>query len=431
MAKASGYVPSPCRSGGVGFGRGVPSTEQRLYDVIVIGAGPAGNLAAHRLASGGHSVAVLDWRRDIGDKLCTGIIGRECKQAFPPAEHHIYRETASATVVAPSGRTFGLRKSSPQAYIIDRVAYVAGFAEKAQAAGAEYILGAKVNSIDIGPDGVAVTTSTNDHSQAFRARAIVLASGFGSPLVRMAGVDIPVGGAFMTGSQAEATVDGLEETRVYLGSRVAPGSFGWVVPIDESRALVGLVTRQKLNGHMSDFVSALRTEGVIGDVVESPQRWGIPVRPLSRTYGNRVLVTGDAAGLAKPTTGGGIYYALLSGDLAASTLDEALSEDNLSAKRLKAYERSWKSMLGRELRIGYFARLIYEALGDRQIDFLLKEMMSDRVRPELLESDEVSFDWHSGFIKRALAHRTIGRAIWALGPAGLQSVAGGIRSLAG
>jgi flavin-dependent dehydrogenase len=247
----------------------------------------------------------------------------------------------------------------------------------------------------------------------------------------MAGIDVSPGGAFMTGSQAEATVEGLDATRVYLGSKVAPGSFGWVVPIAPTRALVGLVTRQKLNGHMSDFVSALRTDGTIDDVVESPQRWGIPVRPLSRTYGERVMVVGDAAGLAKPTTGGGIYYALLSGELAASTLDEALSEDDLSARRLKKYEQAWKSKLGKELKIGYYARLMYEALGDRQIEFLLKEIMSDRVRPDLLDSDDVSFDWHSGFIKQALAHRTVGRALLALGPAGLQSVAGGIRSLAG
>jgi len=412
-----------------------PSNNKRLFDVVIVGAGPAGNLAAQRLATSGHSVAVLDWRHDIGDKLCTGIIGRECKEAYPPAPEHILRETDSATVVAPSGQTFTVSKNSPQAYVVDRVAYVASFAQRAMAAGAEYVLGPRVTNIDVGQDGVTVTTSLNSESQTqtqtWKARALVLASGFGSPLVRMAGIDVSPGGAFMTGSQAEATAEGLDQTRVYLGSKVAPGSFGWVVPITPARALVGLVTRRKLNGHMSDFVSALRTEGTIGNVIESPQRWGIPVRPLSRTYGERVVVVGDAAGLAKPTTGGGIYYALLSGELAASTLDEALSERNLSARRLKKYEQAWKSKLGKELKIGYCARLMYEALGDRQIEFLLRELMSDRVRAELLDSDDVSFDWHSGFIKQALAHRTVGRALLALGPAGLQSVAGGIRSLAG
>ncbi len=418
---------------GYDFGQVALSNNKRMFDVVIVGAGPAGNLAAQRLATAGRSVAVLDWRRDIGDKLCTGIIGRECKEAYPPAPEHILRATDSATVVAPSGQSFTIKKQSPQAYVVDRVAYVASFAERAMAAGAEYVLGPRVTDINVGRHNVTVTTPLNNESQTqtWKARALVLASGFGSPLVRMAGIDVSSGSAFMTGSQAEAVVDGLDTTRVYLGSKVAPGSFGWVVPISDTRALVGLVTRQKLNGHMSDFVSALRADGTVNDVVESPQRWGIPIRPLSRTYGERVIVAGDAAGLAKPTTGGGIYYALLSGEIAAKTLNEALSEDDLSARRLKKYEQAWKSKLGKELKIGYYARLMYEALGDRQIEFLLRELMSDRVRPELLDSEDVSFDWHSGFIKQALAHRTVGRALLALGPAGLHSVAGGIRSLAG
>ena len=406
------------------------SIKKRLYDAIVVGAGPAGNLAAHRLAEAGHSVAVIDWRRNIGDKLCTGIIGRECRYAYPPDDGHIYRAAASATVVAPSGRTFTIKRESPQAYIIDRVAYVASIAANAERAGARFELGHRVSSIDVDREAVTVRTTDEGGSHAFRARVLVVASGFGSPVVAMAGLDNG-GGTFMTGSQVEVTVRDVEETRVYLGSKVVPGSFGWVVPFDGSRALVGLVTRRRLNGHMSGFVSALRSNGVIEDVMGAPQKWGIPVRPLGRTYGERVVVVGDAAGLAKPITGGGIYYALISGELAAQTLGAALETDDLSARSMKAYERAWKSKLGRELRIGYLARLMYEALGDRQIEFLLAELMADGVRPDLVDSEDVSFDWHSGFIKRALSHRTVGRLLWALKSEGLHSVAGTARSLAG
>ena len=68
--------------------------------MIVAGAGPAGNVAALRLSEMGHRVAVVDWRESLGDKLCTGIVGRECVERYPPDKADIWREAQSATIVA-------------------------------------------------------------------------------------------------------------------------------------------------------------------------------------------------------------------------------------------------------------------------------------------------------------------------------------------
>ncbi len=107
-----------------------------MYDTIVIGAGPAGNNAAYRLANLGYKVAVLDWRHKLGDKLCTGIIGRECLNRFPVDNPIIYREASSARFFPPSGDSLHVAKKGTQAYIIDRVAYVGSLARKAEMAGA-------------------------------------------------------------------------------------------------------------------------------------------------------------------------------------------------------------------------------------------------------------------------------------------------------
>ena len=112
-----------------------------MYDVIVIGAGPCGNMAALELAERGISVAVLDRRTNIGDKLCTGIIGRECAELFPAAPEHIHGEARSATIVSPGGRRYRIERKQTHAYIVNRVAYVNSVAERAQQAGTEYILG--------------------------------------------------------------------------------------------------------------------------------------------------------------------------------------------------------------------------------------------------------------------------------------------------
>ena len=112
-----------------------------MDDVIVVGAGPAGNNAALGLASEGYSVTVIDSRYDIGDKLCTGLIGRECAKRFPIDPSLVYREPNSARLVAPGAESLFFETARPQACVVDRVAYVASFAKRARAAGASYLLG--------------------------------------------------------------------------------------------------------------------------------------------------------------------------------------------------------------------------------------------------------------------------------------------------
>lgn len=387
-----------------------------MHDVIVVGAGPAGSIAASTLAQAGHGVAVLDWRTNLGDKLCTGIIGAECRKRFPPLDEHIHRGAKSVTIVSPNGRRYNIARDETQGFIIDRVAYVASLAQNASEAGAEFDLGRRVTSIEVAGDGVTVLASGAGGHTSHRARLLIIASGFGSPLLGMVGLRDHGNQPHMVGSQAEVIANDLQDTEVYLGQAIAPGSFGWLVPVAGSRALVGLVSRQELNGHMDRFISTLQQDGKVGEIFKQPKRWGIPLKPLARTYGDRVLVAGDAAGMAKPTTGGGIYYALLSGELAAETAAEALAAGDLSARQLRAYEKRWKALFGKEMRVGYMARMLFESLGDSQLDRLLDALVSCESRDGII-SGEFSFDWHSKLILRAINHRDLGGLIRSFGPA--------------
>ena len=120
---------------------------------------------------------------------------------------------------------------------------------------------------------------------------------------------------------------------------------------------------------------------------------------------------GDAAGQVKPTTGGGIYFALLCGDMAANTIYRALDKGDTSHTYLKQYERSWKERLAKELRIGYYARRLYELFRDRQIDQVHRVIGANGIHQELIESTEVSFDWHGDFIVKAVGHEILGGLI--------------------
>ena len=127
-------------------------------------------------------------------------------------------------------------------------------------------------------------------------------------------------------------------------------------------------------------------------------------------------MAGDAAGQAKPTTGGGIYYSLLASEIASQVLAEALSEDDLSASRLSQYQRRWKTVLSKELEIGYSARRLFESLNDQQITSLVIQAGAKGTHNDLLNSGGVSFDWHSRLIGRIISHPVLGNALGLINP---------------
>ena len=385
-----------------------------LIDVVVAGAGPAGNNVALRLASLGYEVTVLDWRTSIGDKLCTGIVGRECIRRFPLDRSHIYRDAQVATAVSPGGREVRVARNDVQAHIVDRVAYVASIGEEARRAGAQYLLGYRVTDVSITQNCATISYTDEREKRTLEARALVLASGFGSELAGQLGLDRV--GDFVTGFQAEVLAPDVDEVNVYFGREVAPGFFGWLTPTSGGRALVGLLCRNGGQAYMDSLIQRLTQQGTVVEVTKSSARWGVPLRPLGRTFGDRFLVVGDAAGQAKPTTGGGIFYALMASEMAAEALHKALARGDLSSARLHAYEKSWKGTLSRELEIGYSARRFFEILGDSQIETLMQLITRNGIHRQLTNSRVLSFDWHSDAIVKLMGHPLLARALTLINP---------------
>src|SRR5262249_43600324 len=128
----------------------------------------------------------------------------------------------------------------------------------------------------------------------------------------------------------------------------------------------------------------------------------LALRPVPRPYGSRLVAAGDAAGLVKPTTGGGIYYSLVSGQIAAETLDEALGADDLRETRLRRYELEWRARLGAEIRIGLAFRTLASRMNDRAIDALVELARVDGIIPLLRQTAD--FNWHRQSALALLRH---------------------------
>ncbi len=372
-----------------------------MIDVLIVGAGPAGNQAADMLSRLGHSVLVLDCRQRIGDKLCTGIVSRECAEQYGVPEHLIHRPAKGSWVVPPGGNRLFFQRPETQAYVIDRVGFVEELANRAKRRGAEYLLERRVVDLSFTPDGVAAIARNGDRLETYEARAAIVATGFASSAGRRLGLESPRKAAFAA-QVALAGVD-VDELCVYAGRWVPAGFFGWLVPTTPGNALAGVLGRGRPAKPLAALLRGISGDGIRIDSVGRRRAWGVPLRPSTTSVSDRCLLVGDAAGQVKPTTGGGIFYALRCGDIAAEVMSECLGSGDLSKEALLPYEHRWKSEFGRELRLGYLARLVYERLGARELDMILGIASTSGIL-----DDDVSFDHHSELVVRAVKSRLFG-----------------------
>ena len=385
-----------------------------MYDVAVIGGGPVGSQVAYRLAVLGYEVVVVEKKTEIGEPVCcTGIISQECVSFLELDEEVVFLQASGARLLSPSGKLLRLWRPEPQVSIVDRAAFNVALASRAQGQGAEYRLNSSVVNVQFSDNGVGLELGTQGNgTKSLQARVVVIAVGFGSKLVGILGLGKV--GDFVMGAQTEVETTGVDEVEVYLGEEIAPGFFAWLVPISPRKALAGLLSRRSPEVYLRGLLAHLLAQGKIAPTMVGLNYGGIPLRPLTRTYGERLVVVGSAAGQVKPTTGGGIYYGLLCADIAANHLNRALKSDNLSAENLARYQREWRKRLGAELRIGYWARKLCESLSDRQLDQIFDIVESNGIDEALLRAEDLSFDWHSKVVLRLVADRVLSKTMAAM-----------------
>lgn len=364
--------------------------------MIIVGGGHVGLYTASRLAGLGLKVLLFDQKKSIGERIvCTGIIGEEAFKRFNLPLDTVLGKIQEVRFFSPLGSHFDYHPPEVLARVVDRSRFNQYFANEAVQKGAEIKTANRVEGIRIKREGVVVRVVESDGIESsYEGEVLVLATGVNYKLFHAIGLQAPQ--TFLSGAQVHVPYDDAGQTSIYVGREVAPGSFAWVVPLEAGGARVGLLSEKNPSFYIKRFLDRIRP-GWRDDVGETQIDFRPVVQaPLEKTYTDRVLVVGEAAGQIKTTTGGGIYYGLLGAEFALETLKEAFRKNNFSANALSPYERKWKKAIGEELRLGYYFRKLFSKLTDEQIEELFDRMIQEEILN--LAYREAVFDWHKNII---------------------------------
>ena len=330
-------------------------------DIAVIGAGPAGLLAGHETNPDRYGIETNVFTKNeiVGlPPHCSGLISYEGLQKLnlnmQDIKHKIgYNLIERARFVGPANSFFEIDRGPQSMVVIDRPALDQYLAERMIKRGCKLHSGHKIVKIKNKKGIWHLLIKNNKDYITQKTRILINAEGIPSRLAESVGYPVPNKNWLFPAYQAdfEGVLD-LETdcSELYFGQEFAPGFFGWVIPIGEDSARVGLAIGSWMSGKTRRFFHrfikkhpALKKRFKDKKIVRSYGGIVPASGPISCTYNHNYMVVGDAAGQSKATTGGGVNIGGFCGRLSGKYARKIILEEVLATKGCGDYQKQWEA----------------------------------------------------------------------------------------
>lgn len=347
------------------------------YDVIVVGGRVSGSISSLYASRNGAKVLMIEKNQEIGTPVqCAGGVSDSFFKTMDikPSSEYTLSRVEGATLYSPDGNKISSKNKIMKGRILERKNFDKNLAIHSANEGTDIMLKTSVKGLLTENGHVkGVIAKHMGKTMEISSKIVIAADGIESNIAKYYGINSQFKPQEVC-SCAQFEMVGLDVDptmmEFHFGQGIAPQGYAWVFPKGDNRANIGLGIRSS-EDNAYNYLKKF-TKNIDGRTVEF-NVGAVPVcGPIQKTYGNGLMVVGDAAGQVDPVTGGGIHVSAKCAKIAGTVAAEAVHQDDSSEKFLKKYENEWKNQIGKNLQRSLRFRKIFDKLTDEDVNNLVK-----------------------------------------------------------